>query len=76
MTSEKSQLIQQHAKAIAALLYEQTNPEQCKSLESIEITVREKVLEHVSPAIALFLSKQAQVKPKDDAERSKAVSEN
>jgi hypothetical protein len=76
MKSEKAQLIQQHAEAIAALLYEETSPEQVKTLESIEMTVREKVLEHVSPAIALFLSEQAQAKPKDDGDISKAVSEN
>jgi hypothetical protein len=76
MNSEKAQLIQHHAEVIAALLYEDTSPEQVKTLESIEKTVREKVLEQVSPAIALFLLAQAQAKPKDDAERSKAASEN
>jgi hypothetical protein len=76
MKAEKAQLIQQHAEAIAALLYEDTSPEQVKTLESIEMTVREKVLEHVSPAIALFLSEQAQAKTKDDGDISKAVSEN
>jgi hypothetical protein len=47
MNSEKAQLIHQHAEAIAALLYEDTNPEQVKTLEGIEKTVREKVLEPV-----------------------------
>jgi uncharacterized protein YicC (UPF0701 family) len=36
------------------LLYEDTNPEQVKTLESIEKTVREKVLEHVSRGHFLF----------------------
>lgn len=76
MNSEKAQLIQHHAKVIAGLLYEDTSPEQVKTLESIETTVREKVLEHVSPAIAVFLSAQAQEKTKGDGGLSKAVSEN
>jgi hypothetical protein len=76
MNFEKAQLIQHHAEAIAALLYEDTSPEQVKTLESLEKTVREKVLEHVSPAIAIFLSAQAQAKPKDGGELSKAVSEH
>lgn len=76
MNSEKAQLIEHHAEAIAALLYEDTSPDQVKTLESIEMTVRKRVLEHVSPAIALFLSQQAQAKPKDDGEHSKAVSGN
>jgi hypothetical protein len=76
MLPEKAQQIQQYAEAIAALLYEETDPEQVKTLESIEITVREQVLEHVSPAIALFLSAQGQEKTEADADISKAVSEN
>lgn len=76
MNSEKAQLIHQHAEAIAALLYEDTNPEQVKTLESIEKTVREKVLEHVSPAIAVFLSAQVQAKTEGDSGISKVVSEN
>jgi hypothetical protein len=76
MLPEKAQQIQQHAEAIAALLYEETAPEQVKTLENIEITVREQVLEHVSPAIALFLSAQRQEKTEAAADISKAVSEN
>jgi hypothetical protein len=76
MDSEKAQLIQHHAEAIAALLYEDTSPEQVKTLDSIEKTVREKVLEHVSPAIAVFLSAQVQGKTKGNGDVSKAVSEH
>jgi hypothetical protein len=76
MNSEKAQLIQHHAEAIAALLYEDTSPEQVKTLDSIEKTVREKVLEHVSPAIAVFLSAQAQAKTEGGGGISKVVLEN
>jgi hypothetical protein len=76
MLPEKAQQIQPYTEAIAALLYEETDPEQIKTLESIEITVREHVLEHVSPAIALFLSARGPEKPEAAADISKAMSEN
>lgn len=76
MLSEKVQQIQQYAEVIAALLYEQTDPEPVKTLEDIEIAVRDQVLEDVSPTIALFLSAQGQEKIKVDGDSSKAVSEN
>jgi hypothetical protein len=76
MHPDKVQQIQEYAEAIAALLYEETDPEKVKTLEGIEIAVREQVLTHVSPTIALFLSAQEQEKTKADADISKAVSEN
>lgn len=56
-TAKKAQ-IQAHAQAIAALLYEETDPEQVKTLAGIEDAVREQVLEHVSPEIGNFLLQQ------------------
>ena len=58
MDSDKLQQIQAYARAIAALLYEETAPEQLTTLEGIEATVRGHILEHVSPEIGLFLSPQ------------------
>ena len=43
-----------HIKAIAALLYKETPPEQLQSLEDIEETVRQQVIERVSPEIGNF----------------------
>ncbi len=40
--------------AIAALLYKETPPEQLQSLEDIEETVRQQVIERVSPEIGNF----------------------
>jgi hypothetical protein len=62
MNRDRLAQIQAHAKAIAALLYEETqaiSPEQLETLEGIEVTVRRQLLEYVSPEIALFLSKAA-----------------
>jgi hypothetical protein len=56
-TAKKAQ-IQAHAQAIAALLYEETDPEQVKTLAGIEETVRGHLLEHVSPEIGNFLLQQ------------------
>jgi hypothetical protein len=59
MDSAKKTKIQAHAQAIAALLYEETDPEQVKTLAGIEEAVRGHLLEHVSPEIGNFLSQQA-----------------
>lgn len=60
MTPEKIQTLQEHIQAIANILYEETSPEQLNNLEVLEETVRQKVLEHVSPQIGVFLSKKQQ----------------
>ncbi len=59
MDADKKAKIQAHAQAIAALLYEETDPEQVKTLAGIEAVVRQQVLEHVSPEIGIFLSQPA-----------------
>jgi hypothetical protein len=48
MDGDKLQQIQAHARAIAALLYDETAPEQLTTLEGIEGAVREHILEYVS----------------------------
>jgi len=54
---EKQAQIKAHARAIAALLYKETDPEKIQTLEGIEEAVRDHILEHVSPEIGGFLSK-------------------
>lgn len=72
MNSEKQQQIQEHARAIAALLYEETPPEQLTTLDGIETAVRSHILEHVSPEIGHFLSQQQAVQTLADPDTSKA----
>ncbi len=55
MTPEEAQRVQVCIQEIAAILYKNTDPAQVTSLEGIETTVRQQMLEHVSPNIALFL---------------------
>ena len=57
MTPEDSQALKEHTQAIAAILYRDQNPQKLQSLEDIEITVRQQLLEHVSPQVGIFLSK-------------------
>ena len=68
MDADKKAQIQAHARAIAALLYEETDPDQVKTLAGIEQAVRGHLLEHVSPEIGDFLSKQAVAQQADGSE--------
>lgn len=74
MDTDKLQQIQAHARAIAALLYDETAPEQLTTLEGIEQAVRGHILEHVSPQIGQFLSQQLVVPAVDALGNSKASS--
>ena len=56
METSKIEKLQEHAKEIAKILYSETNPEEVKTLEGIEKTVRKQLLEYVNPEIGNFLS--------------------
>jgi hypothetical protein len=58
MTPEDKKLLEVHIKEIAKILYKNTPPEQIETFEGIETSVRDQVLEHVSPKIAFFLSQK------------------
>ena len=61
MNQAKEAQIAAHALALAKLLYEETastNPEQLKSLEGIEVAIREHMQQRVTPTVANFLSQQ------------------
>jgi hypothetical protein len=58
MDAAKKAEIQAHARAIAALLYEEADAEQVQTLAGIEEPVRAQVLEHVSPEIGVFYRNQ------------------
>jgi hypothetical protein len=65
MDADNIAQIQAHARAIAALLYAETDPEQVKTLAGIEAAVRGHLLDFVSPEIGNFLSKQVAAPPPD-----------
>lgn len=56
MTPEDQARLEACTAEIAEILYRNSNLEKLDSLEGIEQTVREQVLQEVSPRIALFLS--------------------
>jgi len=58
MTSEQQQAIQTHVEAISAILYADCEPGSLKTLQDIELAVKERVLTHVTPQIGIFLSTQ------------------
>jgi hypothetical protein len=60
MTPEELQKVNEYSKEIAKILYADTDPETLDSLEAIERVVRQKMLEHVTPQVGIFLSKLAQ----------------
>ncbi len=73
MDADKKAQIQAHARAIASLLYEETDPDQVQTLAGIEEAVRGQLLEYVSPEIGNFLSKLV-VAPQLDANGASPVS--
>jgi len=76
MTPEEITEIKQHAEAIAAILYAQTNAEQVNTLAGIEKTVRDQILEYVTPEIGIFLSARLQEPKRGEPGTSKVSSEN
>ena len=57
MTPEDQQALSIHAREIARILHRNAPAEAIETLEGIEKTVRGQLLDHVSPEIALFLSR-------------------
>lgn len=56
-------------KRASEILYDNTQPESLETFEGIEKTIREQVLEHISPQIALFFSKEKQRQPREEKGR-------
>jgi hypothetical protein len=56
MNPEKASRLNACIQEIATILYEETSGKELLTLEDIEKTVRNQMLKHVSPNVALFLS--------------------
>lgn len=59
MDAAKEARLKALTEELAALLYEESDPEAVKTLEGIETTVRGHLLERVGPALGNFLSQRA-----------------
>ncbi len=58
MTPSEQKELEACLRRVSEILYNNSDQESLETLETLENTVRAKVLEHVSPKIALFLSKK------------------
>lgn len=59
MPPEKATVLKEHLTELARLMREHTEPEKLKDFESIEVEVRDQILELVAPAIGeFFLQKE------------------
>lgn len=77
MDASKAAQIKAHARAIAQLLYEETenaSSEQLKNFEGIEQAVRSHLIEYVGPEIGEFFVKQQAGAAPDASVRLKASS--
>lgn len=61
---------------LAALLYEETDPEQVKTLAGIEEAIRGHLLERVGPELGNFLLQQAAARQLGENGGSKALLDN
>lgn len=72
MTPEEKERLEACTREIAEILYrnaEAKDAEQLKTLEGIEIAVREQMLENVSPKVGIFLSKKAVGQKQEKSEK-------
>lgn len=58
MTPDQEQALKVHLEAIAQILYSESDPDAMKTLEGIELTIREQIQSHVSPELGRFLSER------------------
>jgi hypothetical protein len=75
MDASKEARLKALTEEIAALLYEETEPEAVTTLAGIETAVRSHLLEHVGPQIGNFLSARAVARRVDGIEPLPASSE-
>ncbi len=76
MTPSEREELEACLRRASEILYNNSDPDSLETLAGIETTVRAQVLEHVSPKIALFLSKKRPKPSEEKPEPLKAVSEN
>jgi hypothetical protein len=69
MTPDKEEALKTHLKAIAQILYDESDLEAMKTLEGIELTVQQQIQRHVSPELGGFLSKLSHKRKQGSGER-------
>jgi hypothetical protein len=71
MTPEEAKQLQAHLEAAAAILFKNTPAEQLKNFESIELAVRDHMLEQVSPQMGNFFTQRCGNEQRQSAESAK-----
>ena len=69
MTPSDQQQLKAHLKAAAKILYRNTDPTELKNFESIEKSVRQKMLSEVGPEIGSFFFQQYQEFKQENPEK-------
>lgn len=69
MTPEEQATVSQKLKEVAEILYKDTPDEELASFESIELSVREHLLETVAPTVGEFFSIQQQEQVQEEKEK-------
>jgi len=69
MTPSDQQQLKAHLKAVAEILYRNTDPIELKSFESIEKSVRQKMLSEVGPELGSFFFQQYQEFKQENPEK-------
>lgn len=69
MTPEKKSVIKEKLREIAEILYQDTPPEELKSFETIELSVRKHLLETVAPEIGNFFAIQQGEVEQEESEK-------
>lgn len=67
MTPEEQAIVQQKLTEVASILYKNTDSAQLKTFETVELSVREHLLETVAPEIGNFFSQQQEEKKQEDS---------
>jgi hypothetical protein len=68
MTPEEQAVVKDRLREVAEILYRNTSPEELKTFETIEISVREHLLETVAPEIGNFFSAQQEETKQEEKE--------
>jgi hypothetical protein len=69
MTPEDRQRLKAHLKEVAEILYRNTAPTELSNFESIEKSLRQKILAEVGPELGSFFFQQYQELKQEEAEK-------
>ncbi len=69
MTPEDRQRLKAHLKEVAEILYRNTAPTELSTFESIEKSLRKKILAEVGPELGSFFFQQYQELKQEEAEK-------